>query len=127
VAGTLRLEADASVTEMAEAIQAEVAEYSQPLDGAYAGALTRAVRHAADTFIAATGPAPDNMDSIPWRRGHLNPHLEQPILTLDRLCWCVSIRPARADRGLDDKRPPAREGHSFPSRPAGRGRAGRAR
>jgi len=51
VAGTLRLEADASVTEMAEAIQAEVAEYSQPLDAAYAGALTRAVRHAVDTFI----------------------------------------------------------------------------
>jgi len=31
------------------------------------------------------GPASSNMDSIPWRRGHLNPVLEQPILTLDRL------------------------------------------
>ena len=249
--GTLCVEADASVTEMAEAIPAGVAEYSQPLDAPYAGALTRAVRHAVDTFIdrvadpdtaltaivtefrglgsadastsaapppgvlidwsrrepcvlipdpdgpgrlarieraplgwdavlgpvvplaraatslrwarlalglaiptaasslrsrcgrgicsagqgpdtfplprPPTGPASNNVDSIPWRRGHLNPVLEQPILTLDRICWCVPIRPARMDRGLDDKRPPAGEGHSYPARPAGRGRTGPAR
>ena len=64
VAGTLRVEADASVTEMAEAIQAEVTEYSQPLDAAYAGALTRAVRHAVDTFIDRAADPDTSMTAI---------------------------------------------------------------
>jgi len=67
VAGPLRLEADASVAEMAEAIQAEVAEYSQPLDAAYAGALTRAVRHAVDTFIDRVADPDTPMTAIVFR------------------------------------------------------------
>ena len=51
MAGTLRMEAAASVAEMTAAIRSEVTEYSLPLDDAYASTLGRAVRHAVGTFI----------------------------------------------------------------------------
>ena len=51
MAGTLRMEAAASVAEMTAAIRSGVTEYSLPLDDAYASTLGRAVRHAVGTFI----------------------------------------------------------------------------
>jgi hypothetical protein len=51
VAAVLRLESPVSIAEISAAIQSEVAEYTRPLDPAYARALGQAVQHAVDTFI----------------------------------------------------------------------------
>lgn len=58
MAGTLRMEAAASVAEMTAAIRSEVTEYSLPLDDAYASTLGRAVRHAVGTFIGVRARSP---------------------------------------------------------------------
>src|SRR5258707_921885 len=52
------MESAISITEMIEAIQADVAEYARPLDATYTETLSHAVRHAVETFIERV-PRPD--------------------------------------------------------------------
>jgi hypothetical protein len=63
-AGTLRLESAASITEMIEAIQANVAEYARPLDAAYTMTLRHAVQHAVETFINRVASPDTPLDAI---------------------------------------------------------------
>jgi hypothetical protein len=63
-AETLRAEAAASITEMTEAIQADVAEYARPGDPAYTATLSHAVRHAVETFIERVARPDLPLDSI---------------------------------------------------------------
>jgi hypothetical protein len=60
----LRMESAASITEMIEAIQAGIAEYARPLDGAYTMALRHAVQHAVETFINRVANPDMPLDAI---------------------------------------------------------------
>lgn len=51
IAEVLRTESAVSIAEISKAIQSEVAEYTRPLDPAYARTLGQAVQHAVGTFI----------------------------------------------------------------------------
>ena len=51
MAEVLRAESAVSIAEISRAIQSEVAEYTRPLDPAYARTLGQAVQHAVRTFI----------------------------------------------------------------------------
>ena len=51
IAGTLRMEASLSITEMIEAVSSETAGYFPPLGTSYHSILSRAVQHAVDAFI----------------------------------------------------------------------------
>jgi PucR C-terminal helix-turn-helix domain len=63
-AGMLRMESAASITEMVEAIQADVAEYARPLNAAYSMTLRHAVQHAVETFINRVANPDAPLDAI---------------------------------------------------------------
>jgi PucR C-terminal helix-turn-helix domain len=63
-AETLRMESAISITEMIEAIQADVAEYARPLDATYTETVSHAVRHAVETFIERVARPDLPLDSI---------------------------------------------------------------
>jgi hypothetical protein len=63
-AETLRAKSAICITEMIEAIQADVAEYGRPRDAAYTGTLRDAVRHAVETFIERVAHPDMPLDAI---------------------------------------------------------------
>ena len=111
IAGTLRMEASLSITEMIEAVSAAAAAgYYPPLDTSYTGALSRAVRHAVDTFVerVADPEAPltaivDEFRGLGFAAGRDGRSLE-PLQAAMRLSARVGWRRLCAvagDQGLD--------------------------
>ena len=110
MAGTLRMEAAASVAEMTAAIRSGVTEYSLPLDDAYASTLGRAVRHAVGTFIDRVEDPGTPMSAIvaefreigfaTAREGHSLEPLQAAMRLSARVGWRRLCRVA-GEQGLD--------------------------